>query len=236
MATFVKGDWVEIIPRPDFGWEQWSLENSNLCGKTAKIVKITEGDWVNEIYIEVEYRGKRIWFRDNHLIKVDNYEEIFSEAIHEAAHQLNETERISKKLRDEILTDVFGDDTLELERFGEEDTQPIPDELFDDWEAVTTEEIIPLPGDGGTMTTPKDPDSNDPKAMADQKRKKVRKIKTFSKKKKIIKKKKTSSSLIDSWTLSEEEIKDLENYLDSISDIGKPNTAGPYDYEYFDSD
>ena len=48
------------------------------------------------------------------------------------------------------------------------------DDFFDDddWEEVTTKEIIPLPGNGGTMTTP-----TDPKAKANSHRKKVRKIK-----------------------------------------------------------
>ena len=72
MAKFVKGDWVEVCPYPDYNWEQWVQENSDLCGKTGKITKITEGDWVDEIYIEVEYRGNRIWFKDSQLIKVKN--------------------------------------------------------------------------------------------------------------------------------------------------------------------
>ena len=228
MAKFVKGDWVEVVPRPDYSWEHWSQENSNMCGKTGKITKIMEGDWVNETFVEVEYQGARIWFRDNQLIKVEKYEQIFKEAIHEACEKLQRHEKICKRLRDEILHRVFGDDTVELEKSDYKDIEPVEDNLFNDWEEVTTKEIIPLPGNGGTMTTPKDPD---PKACANSQRKKTRKIKSLGSKKKIIKKS-AQKKLTDSWTLSDEEIKELEDYLDSLPNSNPPSKSGDYDYEY----
>jgi hypothetical protein len=228
MAQFVKGDWVEVVPRPDYSWEHWSQENSNLCGKAGKITAITEGDWVDEIYIEVEYRGKKAWFKDNHLIKVEKYEKIFVEAIHDACEKLQRHEKICKRLRDEILHEVFGEEGAKLEKPEYKDIEPANDNIFDDWEEVTTKEIIPLPGNGGTMTTPPDPD---PKAYANNQRKKTRKIKSLGSKKKIIKKS-AQKSLTDSWTLSDEEIKELEDYLDSLPSSSPPNQSGDYDYEY----
>jgi hypothetical protein len=230
MAKFVKGDWVEVRPHPDYSWEHWSQENSKLCGKTGKIAKITEGDWVDEVYIEVEYRGSRVWFKDDHLIKVENYELIFSEAVHEACEQLQRHEKICKRLRDEILHEVFGEENTELEKLEFKDIEP-DDQFFGDWEEVTTKEIIPLPGNGGTMTTPKDPD---PKAQASSHRKKVRKLKNLGSKKII--KKDASKNLTDSWTLSDEEIKELEDYLDTLPYSNIPSQAGDYDYEYDDLD
>ena len=229
MATFVKGDWVEIVPRPDYSWEHWSQENTDLCGKTGQVTSITEGDWVDEIFIEVEYRGVRAWFGDKHLIKVKKYKQIFEEAIHQSCERLQRHEKVCKKLRDEILNEVFGDpDSTVIINPPEpepepDDTEPIPDELFEDWEELTTKEIIPLPGNGGTMTTP-----DDPKASTSPKKKKIKSLG----KKTIIKKNTGTKSLTDVWTLSDDDIKELENYLDSIS----TNTSGHYDYEYFDSD
>lgn len=231
MAKFVKGDWVEVCPRPDYSWEHWSQDNTNMCGKTGKIVGLAEGDWVDETYIEVEYRGKRIWFKDDHLIKVKKYELIFNESIHEACEQLQRHEKICKRLRDEILHQVFGDDTIEIEKAEYKDIEP-DDQFFNDWEEVTTKEIIPLPGNGGTMTSP---DDSDPKASANGRRKKIRKIKSLGGKKKIIKKS-AQKKLTDSWTLSDEEIKDLEEYLDALPYSNIPSQAGDYDYEYDEFD
>ena len=73
MARFVKGDWVEVCPHPDYRWDSWTEENSNMCGKKGRITDIKKAEWVDETYIEVEYRGVRVWFKDYHLIKVDNW-------------------------------------------------------------------------------------------------------------------------------------------------------------------
>ena len=230
MARFVKGDWVEVCPHPDYRWDSWTEENSNMCGKKGRITDIKKAEWVDETYIEVEYRGVRVWFKDDHLIKVDNYEVIFSEAVHEACEQLQRHEAICKRLRDEILRGVFGEDVEP------EPEKPAPepmDSLFGDWEEVTTKEIIPLPGNGGTMTTPSETEDDDsPKATADNRRKKIRKIKSLGNKKKIIKKKSSTKKLTDSWTLTDDEIKELEDYLDTLPYSTPPNQAGDYDYDY----
>ena len=120
MATFVKGDYVQVCPYPDYSWDQWSDEHNKLCKKTCKIIEVNLEQWTNQLFIKVEHRGEHIWFLDSHLIKVDNYEEVFQENIHEAVHQLNETERICKKLRDEILAEAFGCEPAVEEKEAEE--------------------------------------------------------------------------------------------------------------------
>ena len=227
MAKFVKGNWVEVCHYPDYKWEHWTGKHTDMCKKTAEIVDVNKGDWVDETYIEVEYRGKRIWFKDDHLIRVEKYEKIFKESVHEACEQLQRHEKLCKKLRDDILRRVFGEEEDEREVKKKEPETMTDDDFFGDWEEVTTKEIIPLPGNGGTMTNPDD----DPKSSANSHRKKIRKIKGLGTKKKITKKS-SSKKLTDSWTLSDDEIKELEGYLDALPYSNPPSQTGDYDYKY----
>jgi len=217
MATFVKGDSVQVTPNVDWKWDQWSYDHTNLCDKVCTVTDVRFEQWINQLYVEVDYRGMRVWFKDHHLIKVDDYEEVFQESIHRACEELQKHEKICKKLRDEILDGVFGDGEPRQEE--EQD-----DDIFDDWQDVTTKEVIPLPGNGGTMTTP-----TDPKDSADSNRKKVRKMKSLGKR---IKKTKqtTSGSLSGSWSLSDEELQDLQDYIDSLPD--SITTTSDMDYSY----
>ena len=223
MATFVKGNFVQVTPKVDWKWDQWSAKHTDLCGKTCTVTDTKYEQWVNQLYIEVDYRGKRLWFLDSHLIIVEDYDEIYFESIHKACEELQKHEKICKKLRDDILRGVFGEE----EDVSNLSTEEV-DEFFEDWQEVTTKEVIPLPGNGGTMTNP---DADDPKAKANSHRKKVRKIKGLGTKKKITKKS-SSKKLTDSWTLSDDEIKELEDYLDALPYSNPPNQAGDYDYEY----
>ena len=217
MATFVKGDSVQVTPSVDWKWDQWSYDHTDLCDKVCTVTDVRFEQWINQLYVEVDYRGKRVWFKDHHLIKVDDYEEVFQESIHRACEELQKHEKICKKLRDEILDGVFGDGEPRQEE--EQD-----DDIFDDWQDVTTKEVIPLPGNGGTMTTP-----TDPKASADSNRKKVRKMKSLGKR--IKKTKQTASgSLSGSWSLTEEELQDLQDYIDSLPD--SITTTSDMDYSY----
>jgi hypothetical protein len=220
MATFVKGDFVQVTPNVDWKWDQWKIDHTNLCNKTCKVVDTNYEKWTDQLFIEVEHRGKRLWFLDRHLIKVDNYEEVFQESIHRACEELQRHEEICKKLRDEILDGVFGTDTAK------EKTKKEEEELYDDWHEVTTKEVIPLPGNGGTMTT-----SPDPKASADTNRKKIRKIKKIGKK---MSSKKTNStgSLSSTWTLSEEELQELQDYIDELPYVSQSDSSGDIDYGY----
>ena len=222
MATFVKGDFVQVTPRVDWKWDQWSYDHTNFCEKTCKVVDTNYEKWTDQLFIEVEHRGKRLWFLDRHLIKVDNYEEVFQESIHRACEELQRHEEICKKLRDEILDGVFGTDTTKNVVDEEEE------ELYEDWQEATTKEVIPLPGNGGTMTTPPDP-----KATADSNRKKIRKIKKIGKKMSS-KKTSTSGSLSSTWTLSEEELQELQDYIDALpyADVSDASSSRDIDFDY----
>jgi len=223
MATFVKGDWVEIQHRADYRWEHWTGKHTDMCKKTAEVVDVNKGDWVDETYIEVDHRGKRLWFLPDHLIKVENYNQVFDEAVAVACEKLQQHESLCKKLRDEILEGYFGEDKPE------ENTKEIlsteeEDGIFEDWHEVTTKEVIPLPGNGGTMTDPYDT----PKSSANTHRKKVRTKRSKVAKKAAGKKK----SIKDDWEITEEELEALQEYMDNLPYSGTPTSPTDYDYLY----
>ena len=220
MATFVKGNIVQVTPTIDCTWDQWSADHSQLCDKICDVVDVKYESWTNQTFVEVSYRGKQLWFLDRHLIIVDDYEEIYYESIHKACEELQRQERICKNLRDEILSDVFTPEEYRVEDKESKSQQESDiDNIFDDWEEVTTKEVIPLPVNGGIMTSP-----SDPKATADENRKKIRRIKSLGKK--IVKKDKSkmSGSLSSSWTLTEEELQELQDYIDSLPDLATTTT------------
>jgi len=222
MATFVKGNFVKVQPGVDWKWDQWSNKHTNLCDKVCTVVDIKYESWVNQLFVEVESKsGERLWFLDHHLIIVDDYEEIYFESIHKACEQLQHHEGICKKLRDEILYDIFTPEELRASHDEKSKLENEVDNIFNDWEENTTKEIIPLPGLGGTMTNPPTP-----KSSADDARKKIRRIKSLGKK--ISKKDKStmSGSLTSSWTLSDEELEELQDYIDSLPDTATSTTGG----------
>ena len=223
MATFVKGNFVQVQPGVDWKWDQWSAKHTDFCGKTCTVTDTRYESWVNQLFVEVDYRGERLWFLDNHLIIVEDYDEIYFESIHKACEELQRHEAICKKLRDEILDGVFNPDGTPVEKTEDKKDK---DEIFDDWQEVTTKEVIPLPGNGGTMTTP-----SDPKATADSNRQKVRKMKSLGKKITKKGKQKISGSLSSSWTLTDEELKELEEYIESLPDVNTATTTTSDDYD-----
>ena len=223
MATFVKGNFVQVTPKVDWKWDQWTINHTNVSGKTCTVTDTNYEKWTDQLFVEVDYRGERLWFLDRHLIIVDDYDEIYFESIHKACEELQRHEEICKRLRDEILEGVFSPASGSAQEANDNEE----DNIFDDWQEVTTKEVIPLPGNGGTMTS-----VPDPKETANANRNKVRKMKSLGKK---IQKKSSgnmSGSLSGSWTLSEEELKDLQEYIDSIPDLGTSSSSRDYDYDY----
>jgi len=230
MATFVKGNWVEIQPRADYRWEHWTSLHTDLCGKRGQVTDISGDNWTNEVFIEVDHRGKRAWFLPDHLIRVENYNLVFSEAVQDACERLQSHESVCKRLRDEILEGYFCEDKPEEskleEKMIEEKVLEEVEELYDDWQEVTTKEVIALPGNGGTMTDP----SDEPKAKANNHRKKARTKRGKVSSKASAKKKSISAD----WSISEEELEELQEYIDTL-----PHQATPtddYDYFYGDDD
>ena len=224
MATFVKGDWVEICHYPDYHWEHWTAKHNDFCGKTGTITDTSTGTWTDDEFVEVEHRGKRLWFRPDHLIKVKNYNIVFDEAVHDACEQLQRHESICKKLRDEILEEVFGDEKKTESKAPPEMTQEEEDQLYEDWQEVTTKETIPLPGNGGTMT--------DPKATASAHRKKVR-----TKKTKVAQRAQKKAQNLGSHDLSDMDEEEIEELLQYLGNYYPSDTNKDVDYDYlYDGD
>ena len=62
MATFVKGDYVQVCPRPDYRWDQWTAKHTNLCDKVCKITEVNFEQWTNQLFIKLDHRGESLWF------------------------------------------------------------------------------------------------------------------------------------------------------------------------------
>ena len=229
MATFVKDNFVQVTPKVDWKWDQWTAKHTEFCGKTCTVADTKHEQWTNQLYIEVDYRGERLWFLDSHLIVIEDYDEIYFESIHKACEDLQRSEKLCKDIRDEILSGIFNPDGVSKEEEKQDD------DIFDDWHEVTTKEVIPLPGNGGTMTAVPDPADS-----ANSNRQKVRKMKSLGKKITKKGKQKISGSLSSSWTLTDEELKELEEYIDSLPDTksSTSTTSKDYDLDYgiWDSD
>ena len=102
------------------------------------------------IFLRIRYKGKEAWALDSYCIKVKKYDIIYDESIKRACDQLQRHEEICKKLRDDILRDVFSEPEKEDEEIctNEEEQE---EQLFSEWEDVKTKECIPLPGKGSSM-------------------------------------------------------------------------------------
>jgi len=233
MAKFVKGDYVQITPQPELSWEHWSEENTKLCNRVCQIVELEPGDWVNETYIRVDYQGELVWFRDNQMIKVKKYDEIYNQNIHDACHRLQKNEKTAKRVRDEILNHIFGEPKKEEKAKLKEDVRPDDqlfeeDEFFDDWQEVTTKEIIPLPGKSATSGKKPPRKSKNKKIKG-----KVKKSKLPSTKKKVY----SSSAKGAVQTLVDEDLaEEIEKFLDSLPPHDNTDDTGDFDFEYFFGD
>ena len=139
MAKFNKGDWVEISEYAR-SWHYWRRSRDVMIGKPCQVISAQESKTqTGVIYLRVSYGKHEAWITDSYCIKVDNYDIIYSENLKQACDTLQEHERVCKKLRDEILEGVFGEEEREQKEEKE-------DVLYEDWEGVKTKEIVPLPG------------------------------------------------------------------------------------------
>ena len=86
MATIVKGDFVQVNPRRDWNYSEWTYDHNSFCDKVCKVVDTNYEHWTDQFFVELEYRGKRLWFRGDHVIKVENYEVVFSESLHAVSY------------------------------------------------------------------------------------------------------------------------------------------------------
>lgn len=143
MATFYKGDWVELS-KQIMWWKHWRQGNNSMIGKACEIMETKESKThKGVVFLRIKYNSREAWALDRYCIKVKKYDIIYDESIKRACDQLQKNEKLCKKLRDDILRDVFSEPEKVCEEICIDDDD---DELYSDWEDVVTKEMIPLPG------------------------------------------------------------------------------------------
>jgi hypothetical protein len=149
MANFNKGDWVEVSERIKW-WKYWKHSNDAIPGNVCEVVEIRSSrSHQGVLFLKIRYKNKEAWALDSYCIKVEKYDIIYDESIKRACDQLQEHEKVCKKVRDDILKHVFSDHNQQQEevRTDEEDL------LYSDWEGEKTKECVPLPGAGKINTS-----------------------------------------------------------------------------------
>lgn len=154
MATFYKGDWVEVSNKIKW-WKHWRHSNNVIPGNPCEVIEVKDSKaHPGVVFLKVKYRNKEAWALDSYCIKIKKYDAIFDESLKRACDQLQRHEKICKGLRDDILREVFADPREESEKVYEDIyTDEKDDELYSDWEEVTTKECVPLPGGRQTIDT-----------------------------------------------------------------------------------
>tara|TARA_B100000287_G_scaffold422567_1_gene464692 strand:- start:625 stop:1278 length:654 start_codon:yes stop_codon:yes gene_type:complete len=148
MKIFKVGDWVEITPRTDRSWDYWKTKHEIMKGTFAEVERVEISKDKQHIFYYVrDLDGVATWFLDRHLILSQKQDRRFIKHMRESCKKLQEHEKLCKKLRDEILEDVFAEkQDEEFEEFWDDDGVDLTDDLEEDWETVVTKPIVPLPG------------------------------------------------------------------------------------------
>ncbi len=152
MKRFKIGNWVEVTPQKDQKWEYWNNKHDMMKGKFAEIERVEKSkDGKNTFYYLRDLDGRATWFLDHHMILSHKQDRRFIENMRECCKQLQKHEKLCKRLRDEILEDVFIDKDDEfLQEFWDDDAVDLTDDLEEDWETVVTKPVVPLPGKNTT--------------------------------------------------------------------------------------
>ena len=149
MKTFKVGDWVEITPQSDRNWNYWKSKHEMMKGTFAEIERVEHSQDKQHIFYYVrDLDGRATWFLDRHLILTHKQDRRFINNMRESCEKLQEHERVCKKLLNDMLNDVFGEEKEEelFEEFWDDDNAASADELEEDWETVITKPVVPLPG------------------------------------------------------------------------------------------
>ena len=155
MANFKKGDWVQITPKSDHRWHDWSTTYDLFCGKIGYIAKIEQDtdkpDDRNEDLIQVNvyfsdntFIGGPKWyfldFKKKHLIITDRVRAKQQYFDDQAAIQTQKFEKSIKEKRDAIFRHIFSRDSADkkkkITKFEDDSNE---DKLFEDWEEDTKE-------------------------------------------------------------------------------------------------
>ena len=143
---------MEVTPQKDQKWEYWNNKHDMMKGKFAEIERVEKSkDGKNTFYYLRDLDGRATWFLDHHMILSHKQDRRFIENMRECCKQLQKHEKLCKRLRDEILEDVFIDKDDEfLQEFWDDDAVDLTDDLEEDWETVVTKPVVPLPGKNTT--------------------------------------------------------------------------------------
>jgi len=154
MKRFRLNDWVEITPQKDENWQYWNNKHENMKGKFAEIERIeTSQDGKQTFYFLRDLDGKATWFLDHHMIMSNKQDRRFIDHMRKSCRELQRHEKLCKRLRDEILEEVFVDKDDEfLEEFWDDEAVDLTDDLEEDWETVVTKPVVSLPGKKTTRT------------------------------------------------------------------------------------
>ena len=152
MKKFRVKDWVEITPQKDEKFQYWNNKHDRMKGKFAEIERIeTSQDGKQTFYYLRDLDGVATWFLDHHMILSHKQDRRFIDHMRKSCRELQRHEKLCKKLRDEILEEVFVDkDDDFFEEFWDDEAVDLTDDLEEDWETVVTKPVVPLPGKNTT--------------------------------------------------------------------------------------
>lgn len=152
MATFKKGDWVEITPKPDTKSKLWDeYVHNRFCGEIGFIHELAEEDdqiivnvcvWFEDgVFSKKGYRYA--WFENKHLILSSEWEANRKTSLREEFQEYLKIEEKIKKRRDEILSEIFTPEELKREK-QEEENRLMTDEEFNNEDMYGSFDIFDL--------------------------------------------------------------------------------------------
>lgn len=121
MANFKVGDWVKIVPSPDYRSEIWDEKRHTFfCGKIGQINDIADDDDEYETVISVtvyfdshkpfgQPGSYSAWFQDKHMIMSSKYDYKISYELRKEFEEYQRVEKRMNHLRDKYLKEIFTD-------------------------------------------------------------------------------------------------------------------------------
>ena len=123
MATFKKGDWVQITPRPDPYWQHWNSAHDAMVGMIGRIVEMEKDPDDGALtFVQVLIYDESLdplmqeWFLERHLILSTRYDKVLEDELHKACDELQKWEAKKKNMVDDSLRKAFGYETEEKEK------------------------------------------------------------------------------------------------------------------------
>jgi len=115
MATFKKGDWVQITPTADNSWQHWNTAHDAMIGMIGTIVDMEEDpDDAAITFVQVliyDESGEPLmqeWFLMRHIILSTRYDKVLKDERDRACEELQRWERKKREMVDDSLRKAFG--------------------------------------------------------------------------------------------------------------------------------